>query len=583
MKDITIGFVGSGGVGAVTAGVILTEAAAHEGLHAMNVQSFGPQIRGGESSSKARLSMNPVFSPGDELDVAVIFNLVEYPKFRQELPLKETCVILYDPHDSLSANFPFNIGPSMLLVPVPFQQLAREEAGNSLVANIVALGVLGAAFHLPTEGVRNSLKRRFTRKGKDVLESNMKALAAGEHFAGQMEAHIKGNRQFEYQPSKPRLVMTGNDAAALGALWAGCNFYAGYPITPSSEIMHFLSKQLPRRGGVLVQTEDEISAVTHCIGASFAGAKAMTATSGPGVSLMLEGIGLASMSEVPLVIVNVQRGGPSTGLPTKTEQGDLMQAIYGTHGDAPKAVFAPADVQDCFDVCVEAFYAADRYQLPVLVLSDQLLGQRLETISREELLSGFNKVDGRILPTQEDLKDFKRYRDTESGISPMSIPGMDGGAYLASGIEHGEDGWPSSVFKVHERMVEKRFRKLDSLSRELHFVRTYGPEDAEIGAVCWGSNKGPVREACEQFNADGHKIRLIVPQVLYPLNRQVIESLVRPLRKFVVFESSWNAQLFTHLKGTCSIPPEQAVSYAVAGGRGLNAREVKQAIEEHLS
>ncbi len=581
MRDITVGFVGSGGVGAVTSGVILTEAAAVEGLHAMNVQSYGPQIRGGESSAKVRISQDPVLSPGDQLDVCVIYQLSEYPKFRHELAMKEDCIVLYDPGDPLSPNFTFDVKPSMKLWPVPFGKLAKEDVGLLQTANIVSLGVLAHMFNLPLEGIKSALRSRFARKGEEVLNTNFKALEIGRNYAVKNVTQSNGLR-LEYTSSEPKLVMTGNEATALGALRAGCNFFAGYPITPSSEVMHALAKYLFQTGGKFVQTEDEISAVTHCIGASFAGARAMTATSGPGVSLMTEGLGLASMAEIPLVIVNVQRGGPSTGLPTKTEQGDLMQAIYGTHGDAPKAVLAPNDVPGCFSTMVAAFYVAETYQLPVIVLSDQSVGQRLETFSKQELLSGFNRVGVRLQPSASEIEDYHRYRDTENGVSPMSVPGTAGGEYLASGIEHNEKGWPSALADMHNKMMAKRYRKLDALEQDVSLLDTYGGADAEYGAVAWGSNKGVVQEACQRLADEGYKVKAIVPGMLYPFNSNLCSKELGSLKKYVVFESSWSGQFYKYLHSSCP-RPDQAQSYAIAGGRNLTVKEVYDAMKDVMS
>lgn len=234
-------------------------------------------------------------------------------------------------------------------------------------------------------------------------------------------------------PEKERDIGDGNEAVAYGALYAGCRFFAAYPITPASEVMEFISREIPKFDGVMVQAEDEIAAAGMCIGASFNGVKAMTATSGPGLSLMSEMLGLSSMAEIPLVIVNVQRVGPATGIPTKSEQSDLQQALYGTHGDANRVVIAPVDVEDCFDVTVEAFYIAEKYQIPVIILSDQFIGHRKETVRRIELgeHDGFTKRFERITPAKRKLENYRRYRFTETGISPMTRPGIKGEQYTA--------------------------------------------------------------------------------------------------------------------------------------------------------
>jgi 2-oxoglutarate/2-oxoacid ferredoxin oxidoreductase subunit alpha len=343
--------------------------------------------------------------------------------------------------------------------------------------------------------------------------------------------------------------------------------------------MHFLNQHLPRLGGKFVQTEDEISAITHCVGASFAGARAMTATSGPGLSLMQEGLGLASMAELPLVVVNVQRGGPSTGLPTKTEQGDLLAAIFGTHGDAPKAVLAPTDVRECYEMTILAFYLSETYQIPVIVLTDQLVGQRLETWSQSELLSGFSKRGCRLLPDPDSGDNYRRYENTDTGISAMAIPGMPGTEYLASGIEHDEKGWPSANAGNHEKMVLKRYRKLEQLEKEFELLRVEGPADAQTGAVCWGSNFGPVSEACNRLNQEGHSIQVIAPLLMFPFNHEAFAKRVRSMTRLVTFETSLTGQFHQYLSGRCpELPPMQ--SYRIAGGRSLTVEEVYDVLKK---
>jgi 2-oxoglutarate ferredoxin oxidoreductase subunit alpha len=579
-RDICVGIVGAGGAGVVSCGEMLIQAAANEGLSAMATMSFGPQIRGGESSSKLRFSDHTIYTPGDYLDVLVAFHLGEYPKFKADLELKGDAVLLLEQDDPLAGEPPIPVKPGMKVMRVPFLKLAKEEAKNPLAVNIVAQGILCELFGLPYEGLVQIITRKFTKKGDAVVLANISALDIGRAYARENLKDRTGVERFEYTRKDPCLVMTGNDAAALGAVYAGCDFFAGYPITPSSEIMHQLSEFLPRFGGRMLQVEDEISAICHCIGASFAGAKAMTCTSGPGLSLMQEGLGLASISETPLVIVDVQRGGPSTGLPTKSEQGDLLPAVFGTHGDAPKIVLAPADVQDCFDVTIEAFYAAEHYQMPAIVLSDQYLGHRYESIPRKVFQKVEHTATARLLPAPEDLVDYVRYKDTSSGISPMAIPGTPGGMYLASGITHDEKGNPVSSFEVHERTIAKRFRKFNEVRKELQYIRHYGPADAKVGAVAWGSTKGAVREAVERLNAEGHKVKAVVPQIMYPPNYAQFETYVQPLEKFIVFESSWNKQFAKYVKTYYQPGKQQIDSYAHAGGRALKAQEIYDALKE---
>lgn len=582
-EELCIGFVGAGGAGVVSIGEMLIQGCASEGLSAMATMSFGPQIRGGESSSKVRFSSSyDILSPGDFCDILVAYHLSEYPKFKGELELKDDTIFFIEENDPMVKNLPFEIKPDMKLYFVPFQKLAKEEAKNPLAANIISLGVVCEMLGLPYKGLVNVIRKKFSKKGEEVISANLNALEIGRKFAQEHLTPVEDKHKFSYKERNPRLVLTGNDAAALGAIYAGCNFFAGYPITPSSEIMHLMSELLPMFGGKFLQVEDEIAAICHCIGASFGGAKAMSCTSGPGLSLMQEGIGLSSMAEVPVVIVDVQRGGPATGIPTKSEQADLLPAVFGTHGDTPKVVLAPADVQDCFDVIMEAFYAAEHFQMPAIVLSDQFLGHRYETIDKEKLLSGFKYREGRILPSPEDLLNYVRYKETPTGISPMAIPGMEKGMYLASGITHNEKGDPSSVSEIHERMIAKRFRKLQEVRRELHYIRHFGDDDAKVAIVGWGSTKGVIKEAVQKLQKEGYKVKGVVPQIIYPPNYKQFDQYVRNTDVFFVFEVSWNQQFAKFLK-TYHLPKENQIqSYSIAGGRAIKLKEVYDTVKEVL-
>ena len=578
--DLTLAMVGSGGDGVVTMGDMIAQAGAREGLHVMKVEAYGPQIRGGESSCTVRVSSEPIFAQGDLIDILVVFNWKDFSRFRGEMVAAPNAVVLYEasderPEDETS----LGTGEGATWIPVPFIQLAKDSAGTTLAKNIVTLGVLTEMFGLPERWLRKAVEHKFAKKKKEVLEVNMAGFAAGVEFARSVDADVSRLR-LEYEPGEPKLLMSGNEASAVGALHAGCRFFAGYPITPSSEILHFLSEWMPRVGGSLVQTEDELAAIGAVIGGSFAGVKSMTATSGPGLALMTEMLGLASMAEVPAVIVDVQRGGPSTGLPTKSEQSDLWQALWGSHGDAPRVVLAPADVEDCFHATVEAFNIAEESQMPVIVLSDQFIAQRRETLS---MLTLDHEVRDRLVPSDEELKNgYRRYEDTATGISPMTVPGMKGGEYQTNGLEHDEDGSPTSMHLTHEKMNAKRYRKLRQVRSDYAFYRHYGPKQAEVGILCWGSAKGPVKEAVLKANAAGKKISAFVPQVLYPFPRHEFEEYLKNVQEVIVVELSFSAQFYKYLKTFLTLPEGHTFVFKRSGGKNLTVVEVEEKIERVL-
>ncbi len=387
-----------------------------------------------------------------------------------------------------------------------------------------------------------------------------------------------------YSISEPKLMMTGNEMVAIASLYAGCRFYAGYPITPSSEVMEILSREYPKVGGKMIQTEDEISALGMVIGASFAGKKAFTATSGPGVSLMVEMIGLSSIAELPAVILNVMRGGPSTGLPTKMEQADLQQALFATHGDAPKVVVAPYSVKSCFEMTMKAFYLAEKYQLPAIILSDQFIGQRKTSIEVDEIKKNkyYDMVYERQQPDEKILEEgYKRYKLGANPVVPMSWPGIKKGMYLAAGIEHDEKGSPVSNTQMHEKMNEKRYKKLELILEEFKddLVESFGPEDATCGIVCWGSTRGVVKEVLNDLNNNGYKIKAIVPKILFPVPELQLKNFISSLKKTLVIEMSYSKQFYIYLKSYVGLP-EDVKLYKRSGGDPFSVEEIRNVIKE---
>jgi 2-oxoglutarate/2-oxoacid ferredoxin oxidoreductase subunit alpha len=574
-KDLTIAVVGSGGEGVVTMGNLVAQAAAREGLHVIQTEAYGPQIRGGETSCTVRVASREIFAQGDHVDVLVVFGWENFARFRGEIAAAGDAVILYEAADETPfEKLDLPQGEHARWIPVPFAQLAKDSAGTAAAKNTVALGLLTELFGLPEEALRAAIGRRFSKKKAALAEANARAFDAGRYFARTVTDDVR-HKRLHFERSEPRLLMSGNEAVAVGALHSGCRFFAGYPITPSSEILHFLSEWMPRAGGSVVQTEDELAAIGAIIGASFAGVKSMTATSGPGLSLMVEMLGLASMAEIPTVIVNVQRGGPSTGNPTKSEQSDLMQSLYGTHGDAPRVVLACSDVEDCFHATVDAFNISEEFQLPVLVLSDQAVGQRRETVPAGSLV---HEVRDRRKPTGEELARYERYRDTENGVSPMAVPGMPGGMYQTNGLEHDASGRPTSMHLTHETMNAKRYRKMWPIRDRYHFFRRYGPEKADVGVLCWGSSKGAVEEAVLAANARGEKVAAFVPQMIYPFPKHQFREFLAGVEELLVVELSYTAQFYRYLRTFLDLPEGRTHVFKRSGGKNLTVAEVEREV-----
>ncbi len=359
-KDLVFGMAGSGGDGIVSAGDSLLQAAAAEGYHGVMTKSFGSQIRGGESSCRVRISTTPVLNPGGNLDVAVALNWDDFLKFGAELPVSGTTVVIYEAATNIPEDQIPLVGVTPLqVIAVPIAAMAKETAGTERAKNTVVLGLIAGWFGIGAVAVMKGIRKKLAKKGEELVEANQRAFDAGRAFA--MAHPLKASMNIVASETKGnvKLITDGNDMSAAAAIFAGCQFFGGYPITPSTEVMQFFTDQVWKYGGSVLQAEDEIAGIGAAVGASFAGKKAMTATSGPGLSLKSEMMGLASIAELPLVIIDVQRGGPSTGLPTKTEQSDLFAAAFSAHGDVIRPVLAPTSVADTFRIVIEAFNIAE--------------------------------------------------------------------------------------------------------------------------------------------------------------------------------------------------------------------------------
>jgi len=551
--DLVIGMAGSGGDGIVSAGEFLIAGAAREGYHGIMTKSFGSQIRGGESSCRVRLSTRPVLNPGGALDVAVALNWEDFMKFGGELPVLGNTIVLYEEKTGTAPDqLPLvGVTPAQAIA-VPFGELAKKAAGTERAKNTVVLGLFSGWFGLGREALMGGIRKKLAKKGDELVEANERAFDAGVEFAKAHPLVHDMTIALQETERKHLLLTDGNDMSAAAAIFAGCQFFGGYPITPSTEVMQFFSSHVWSYGGAVLQAEDEIAGIGAAVGASFAGKKAMTATSGPGLSLKTEIMGLASIAELPLVIIDVQRGGPSTGLPTKSEQGDLFAAVFSAHGDVLRPVLAPTTVADTFDVTVEAFNLAEQYQTPVIVLSDQEIAQRKEIVDPIDTTK-FKLVE-RLQPTAAELEDYVRFRFTESGISPISHPGMPGGNYLSSGIEHNEVGGPVAGGVMHERMNEKRFKKFGPLKRRKDLFVIEGNPKAQLGLISWGSSAGVCREALHLAQAAGLDVKLLVPYLLYPVVEEVYRDFFASLKGGLIVEQSYQGQLWRLLRMFIDVP-----------------------------
>ncbi|WP_096154569.1 MULTISPECIES: 2-oxoacid:acceptor oxidoreductase subunit alpha [Bacillus] len=535
---------GQQGEGIESTGEIFSIALNRLGYYLYGYRHFSSRIKGGHTNNKIRVSTTQVRSISDDLDILVAFDQetidVNYHELRQG------GVVIADA--KFNPSVPED-GKATLYA-VPFTEIATE-LGTSLMKNMVAVGASSAILDLDIEAFRVVVQEIFGRKGAQIVEKNMEAIKAGFDFVKDSDENVQ-TMQLAKADGQNRLFMIGNDAIAFGAVAAGSRFMPAYPITPASEIMEYLIKKLPKFGGTVIQTEDEIAACTMAIGANYAGVRTLTASAGPGLSLMMEAIGLSGMTETPLVVVDTQRGGPSTGLPTKIEQSDLMAMIYGTHGEIPKVVIAPSTVQEAFYDTIEAFNIAEEYQCPVILLTDLQLSLGKQTVDPLD----YSKIEvrrGKYNPNQElpEIENkgyFKRYEVTEDGVSPRVVPGMKNGIHHVTGVEHEETGKPSEATANRQAQMDKRLRKLNNIKFDTPVYVNAKHEDPDVLIVGFNSTRGTIEEAMERLELDGVKANHAQVRLVHPFPTEEILPHVKAAKKVFVVEYNATGQLTSILK-----------------------------------
>jgi 2-oxoglutarate ferredoxin oxidoreductase subunit alpha len=508
---------GEAGDGIDSTGKIFAQALSRAGRHVFTSKDFASRIRGGYTSYKIRTAVDPVQSVVDRLDVLIALTPRTIDENLDEL--HEGSVIVYDGERTTMQDV--EIPEGMVGLDVPLKALA-EEAGGAIMRNVVALGAACAVAEFPIENLDSALQKRFGGKGKAIVDNNEAAARKGQAYVEE-----EYGTDFDYSldtTDADYVLLNGDEAIGMGAIAAGCRFYAGYPITPATDVMEYLTGRIERYGGHVVQAEDELSAINMALGAARAGARAMTATSGPGIDLMAETFGLVATSETPLVICDVMRSGPSTGMPTKQEQGDLNMALYGGHGEIPRFVLAPTTVSECFWKTVEAFNLAEKYNTPVYLLSDLAMAVTEQTFPPDafdmdavEIDRGKLVDDDSVEEWQNEKGQFKAHALTEDGVSPRAAPGTRGGAHMSTGLEHDELGRRTEETGMRVEQVDKRNRKVDT-ARETEdwSPREFGEPDSKNLVISWGSNEGAMEEAIAFLDEEGIDVRFLSVPYLFP-------------------------------------------------------------------
>ncbi|WOJ92152.1 2-oxoacid:acceptor oxidoreductase subunit alpha [Congregibacter variabilis] len=532
LDEFSLAITGSGGAGVMSVGELLLQAWAEEGGRGLLRKAFGPQIRGGEAAALITLTSHQRYTAASTHNLLLAFDWDNFNRFGDEIRLQPDSIVLCE----TPANMPDSVlALKPKIVALPFQELAKSAHPEGRV-NMVALGVLGALLGIPVATLRALAIHKLADKVEDYREAALACIDVGVHGAPDLALSLPAVN------AKKGWYVSGNQAAAYGALVGGVRFVAAYPITPASDVLEYLAAPLERLGGTLVQAEDELAAINMALGAAYGGVPAFTATSGPGLALMSESIGLAVASETPVTILDVMRGGPSTGIPTKSEQSDLNIALFGLHGDAPHLVLAPLSISDCVFTCAWSVQLAQRLQTAAIVLSDQFLGQSTAIIDPPP---GPKAAVAEASATQTN--NYLRYAIADDGLSSQSIPGDYDKRFTADGLEHNERGTPSAGARDHQQQLDKRARKLAALEPGDNWGETYGT--GPVALMCFGSAAAALVTAYDKLLSAGMDCRVIALRLLAPLPVEQLMNALDGCSRIIVIEQNHSAQLLHYLRG----------------------------------
>ncbi|MCU4974524.1 2-oxoacid:acceptor oxidoreductase subunit alpha [Halobacteria archaeon AArc-m2/3/4] len=576
-EDLNWAVGGEAGDGIDSTGKIFAQALSRAGRHVFTSKDFASRIRGGYTAYKIRTSVDEVQSVVDRLDILVALTQRTIDENLDEL--HEDSAVIYDGERSWEADIPDEI----TAVDVPLKSLA-EEAGGAIMRNIVALGAACELTNFDVEYLDESLEKRFGGKGSKIVENNKEAARLGQNYV-QENYDLDLGYDLEITDND-YVLLNGDEAIGMGALAAGCRFYAGYPITPATNVMEYLTGRIERYGGHVVQAEDELSAINMALGGARAGARSMTATSGPGIDLMTETFGLIATSETPLVIVDVMRSGPSTGMPTKQEQGDLNMTLYGGHGEIPRFVITPTTISECFWKTVEAFNYAEKYQTPVYLVADLALAVTEQTFPPEAFDMDEVEIDrGKIVDddTVDEWLDeqgrFRAHADTEDGVSPRALPGTIDGAHMSTGLEHDELGRRTEREDERVQQVDKRNRKVETAQEQEDWdYREFGSSDSDNLVISWGSNEGALVEALEILEEEGTDVRVISVPYIFP--RPDLTEDVEAAENVIVVECNATGQFADVIEHDTLTRVNRINKYT---GVRFKADELAEQIEEQLA
>lgn len=571
--EINLMVGGEAGQGVQTIGFILAKTLSRAGLHVFADQDYESRVRGGHNFFRVRAGDSELLALSEQLDILIAIDQNTVDLHQKEI--KGDGVIIFD-RDKLKVE-----DKKLNSLGIPLENLAQEITSNKLMANSVAIGAAIAVAGYKLELLDDVLKEHFAHLGKNVVDSNVKAARTGYDHV------MQGSSDLVRQSIKPiksnhKMLLNGNEALALGAMAAGCKFIAAYPMTPTTSIMEYISEKAGRFNMVAVQPEDEIAAINMAVGAGFAGVRAMTATSGDGFALMTEGFGLAGITETPVVIVLGQRPGPAVGLPTRTEQGELKFAVYGGSGEFPRAVLAPHTIEDAFYITVRAFNLAEKYQIPVIILTDHHLASSYQTVNKFDLKKV--KIDrGQLISDEEasTLSEYKRHRFTDSGVSPRLIPMPGKPLVVTDSDEHDEAGHMIEDAGIRTQMMLKRLNKIDGLRNEIANPRFHSRPNAKVTVIGWGSTYGAIIEAASMLEHDGLSINVLQLNELWPFPGSAVASALAKSKTNMVVENNATGQLAHLIRAETGIN----INYKILkfDGRPFSPTEITKEIKKEVA
>ena len=575
--DFAVGIGGENGQGIASTGDILARIFARRGLNVNAYNAYQSIIRGGHTFLTIRASDGPVRSMGDKHDILIPLNQDSLDRHLRLMAAGSR--VIYDA-EKLK---PGEAAPGVELCPMPMKQIC---GANKLAANTAALGAALQMLGIESEPLEAVIARQFKKKGDAVVSENVGIARAGYDYA---TANFKPFAWPLPMTGNRYAVLSGNIAMAMGGAAAGVKFYCAYPMSPSTGVLHWMAAHARKAGIMVRQVEDEIGVVNMAIGAAHAGVRSMCATSGGGFALMTEGLGLSAMMETPVVVIDCQRAGPSTGVPTKTEQGDLWQMLGAAFGDYPRVLAAPLDIGDCFKIIPEIFNIADRFQCPGIVLCDLLLSEGRLSVDPKDLDFAPVIDRGELITTASPGPNgdgvYKRYKITESGVSPRAIPGVAGYTHTAASDEHDEDGvLISDEFTnptKRRAMMEKRMRKVAGIEASVPPPGLWGPRDADVTLIGWGSTKGVIEEACEILTEQGISANQLQIRWLVPLHGEAILDILKGARRTIIVENNYSGQFARYLRSETSFVPDGYIRKY--DGEPFMPHHIVEAVKEQLS